>query len=366
MEPEGRIRGRGAAENPAGRFERLAYEADPEFLEARARAAADDEAWADEEPPALRTTLYRDPTREVLAHNQSPDVGFDVSLNPYRGCEHGCVYCYARPTHEYLGLSAGLDFESKIFVKHDAPALLRRELMKRSWRPRTIAISGVTDAYQPAERRLGVTRGCLEVLAEFRNPVGIVTKSQLVARDRDVLARLAAHGAAIVSVSVTSLDPALQRAMEPRASRPDRRLAAMRALADAGVPVAVMVAPVVPGLTDHEIPRILEAAREHGASAAAWILLRLPFGVKALFDAWLSRHYPERREKVLHRVQEVRGGRLNDPRFGSRMRGEGLYAEQIEQLFDVTCRRLGLGRRTLELDASAFRRPGEGAQGSLF
>jgi len=362
---EQRIRGRGAAANPVGRFERIAYEADPEFLEARARAGADDELWGDEEPPELATTLYRDPTREVLAHNQSPDVGFETSLNPYRGCEHGCAYCYARPTHEYLGLSAGLDFESKIFVKHDAPELLRRELEKPTWRPRVIALSGVTDPYQPAERRLGLTRRCLEVLAELRNPVTIVTKSQLVARDRDLLGALAAHRAAAAALSITSLDGDLARRLEPRASRPDRRLAAVRALAEAGVPVQVMIAPVIPGLNDHEIPRILEAAREAGARGAAWILLRLPFGVKTLFADWLERHFPERRSKVLNRVQEVRGGRMNDPRFGSRMRGEGVHARQIEAVFDLSCRRLGLARRGPALETGAFRRPG-GRQLDLF
>lgn len=355
-------RGRGTAESPTGRFERLAYEPDGDFRDFEAaREAADPTA-----PPPLATELFRDPTRTVLASNESPDVGFDTSLNPYRGCEHGCSYCYARPTHEYLGLSAGLDFETKIFVKTDAPDLLRRELEKPGWTPRVIALSGVTDAYQPAERRLRLTRRCLEVLAAFRNPVAIVTKSALVARDADLLGELARHGAASVAISVTSLDPALQRRLEPRASRPDRRLAAMRALADAGVPVSVMTAPVIPGLNDAEIPKILRAAAEHGATRAGYVMLRLPFGVKALFADWLTRHYPERREKVLHRIAEMRSGTLNDARFGSRLRGEGLYAEQIAAWFQLETRRHGLAKGWPALSTAAFRVPGRAQQLALF
>ena len=356
-----KARGRGAAGNPTARFERLAYEPDGDWLDARA-AGVD----PDDEPSALATELYRDPTRQVLAHNDSPDVGFDTSVNPYRGCEHGCSYCYARPTHEYLGLSAGLDFETRIFVKEQAPELLRRELEKPSWRPRVIALSGVTDAYQPAERKLGLTRRCLEVLAAFRNPVAIVTKSGLVARDRDLLAELARHEAASVAISVTTLDGELQRRMEPRASRPDRRLAAMRVLSDAGIPVTVMAAPIVPGLNDSEIPRILRAAAEHGATSAGYVMLRLPHGVKELFADWLERHYPDRREKVLHRVAEVRGGRLNDPRFGSRLRGEGIYAEQLRALFRLESRRVGLDRGWPTLSTAAFRVPGRPGQLGLF
>jgi len=353
----GNPRGRGAAANPTGRFERLAYEPDGDFRDAEAGGEA---------PPPLATELYRDPTRRVLATNDSPDVGFDTSLNPYRGCEHGCSYCYARPTHEYLGLSAGLDFETRIFVKQDAPELLRRELEKPGFTPRVIALSGVTDAYQPVERRLGLTRRCLEVLTAFRNPVAIVTKSALVARDRDLLAELARHGAVSVAISLTSLDPELQRRMEPRASRPDRRLAAMRSLADAGIPVTVMTAPIVPGLNDSEIPKLLRAAASHGATSASFVMLRLPHGVKELFADWLARHYPERRDKVLHRVAEMRGGKLNDPRFGSRMRGEGIYAEQLGALFRLECRRNGLARGVPALSTAAFRVPGRARQIGLF
>jgi DNA repair photolyase len=286
-------------------------------------------------------------------------------VNPYRGCTHGCAYCYARPTHEYLGFSAGLDFETRILVKEDAPELLRRALASPRWEPRVIALSGVTDAYQPVEQRLGLTRRCLEVLAEFRNPTAIVTKSRLVARDADLLRELARHGAVSVHISLTTLDPELHRRMEPRTSSPRLRLEAIEALARAGVPVGAMLGPVIPGLTDHEIPAVLAAAAAAGAGFASWILLRLPFGVAPLFEAWLERHYPERKGKVLQRVREVRDGRLNDPRFGSRMRGEGLYAGQIAALFELSCRRAGLGRRGPALSTRAFRRPG-GAQLGLF
>jgi DNA repair photolyase len=347
------IKGRGSAENPPNRFERLRYLEDAEARE------------DDEEPAHPRTLYLRDPSRTILATNESPDVGFDASVNPYRGCEHGCVYCYARPTHEYLGFSAGLDFETRILVKEDAPELLRRTLASPRFEPRVIALSGVTDPYQPVERRLGLTRRCLEVLVEFRNPTAIVTKSRLVARDADLLGELARHEAVSVHVSLTSLDPELQRRMEPRASSPRLRLEAIEALARAGIPVGALLGPVIPGLTDHEIPAILAAAAGAGAGFASWILLRLPHGVAPLFEAWLERHQPERKAKVLHRIQELRGGRLNDPRFGSRMRGEGLHSEQIESLFALAARRAGLARRGPVLSTRAFRRPG-GAQLALF
>lgn len=344
-------RGRGAADNPKNRFLPIAVERDE---------------WTFAEDPAPETILLRDSSRSALTTNDSPDVGFDVSLNPYRGCEHGCSYCYARPTHEYLGFSAGLEFETRILVKEDAPRLLREELMRPSWKPQPIAISGVTDAYQPAERRLKVTRACLEVLTEFRNPVVVVTKSHLVTRDVDLLGELAADQAAKVTLSVTSLDPELARRMEPRAAAPARRLDAISRLAGAGIPTGVMVGPIVPGLTDHELPAILEAAAEAGASTASFIVLRLPFGVKELFTEWLKRNYPERRDKVLGRVKEVRSGRLNDARFGSRMRGEGPYAEQIRAMFEVTARRLGLDRSGAPLSTASFRPVAPGGQGDLF
>jgi DNA repair photolyase len=338
------LRGRGAAENPKNRFEEIEVLPDPEAPE--------------DERPAPATRFYRDASRTAIATNDSPDVGFSASLNPYRGCEHGCVYCYARPTHEYLGFSAGLDFETRIMVKRDAPALLRKELTAPSWKPQVVAISGVTDAYQPVERRLRLTRACLEVFAEFRNPVAIVTKNHLVTRDADLLSDLARHRAAAVFVSVTTLDPVLARTMEPRASAPSRRLDAIARLASAGVPVGVLIAPVIPGLTEHEIPAILAAAREAGARHAGRVMLRLPLGVKDLFDRWLERHAPGKKKKVLGRIREIRGGDLNDPAFGSRMRGQGPLADQIHQLFSATCLRLGIPERGPELSIESFRRPG--------
>ncbi|UCE87490.1 MAG: PA0069 family radical SAM protein [Deltaproteobacteria bacterium] len=349
--PSPPIRGRGAAGNPANRFEPLAIELDA--------------AESGRGGPGPATEFLRDPSRSIVATNDSPDVGFDASVNPYRGCEHGCTYCYARPGHEYLGYSAGLDFESRILVKERAPELLRRALAAPGWRPRSVALSGVTDCYQPVERRLCITRRCLEVLAEFRNPVAVVTKSSLVTRDLDVLGELARFDACSVAVSVTTLDAALARAMEPRAPRPALRLAAIERLAAAGVPVGVMIAPVIPGLTDHELPQIAEAAARAGARFAGTILLRLPFGLAEQFERWLARHVPERRRKVMQRVRAMRGGRLNDPRFGSRMRGSGIFAEQIQLLHRMACRRAGLATRGPELSCAAFRRPA-GPQLELF
>ena len=341
------IKGRGAAHNPPNRFERIHVEPD--------------EDWNPEENAAPRTQFFRDASQTFINYNDSPDIGFAASINPYRGCEHGCIYCYARPTHEYLGFSAGLDFESRIMVKEDGPELLRRELSSPKWRPQVLAMSGVTDCYQPVERKLGITRRCLEVLAEFRNPVGIVTKNHLVTRDLDLLAELARHQAAVVFVSITTLDAALAAKLEPRASLPAHRLDAVRALAQAGVPVNVMVAPVIPAITDHEMPRILEAAAAAGANSAAYVLLRLPHAVAPLFENWVERHFPERKEKVLNRIRELRGGKLNDANFGSRMTGQGIFAEQIEKMFEVTCRRAGLPQKQMPLSTAAFRRPA-GAQ----
>jgi DNA repair photolyase len=299
-----------------------------------------------------------DASRSVIATNQSPDVGFDASLNPYRGCEHGCIYCYARPTHETLGLSAGLDFETQIMVKEDAPRLLRRELTSPRWVPKTIAMSGVTDAYQPAERRLRVTRRCLEVLVEFRNPVAIITKNVLVARDRDLYSELAQFQAAGVFVSVTSLDPVLARKLEPRASKPALRLQAIRELTEAGVPVGVMVAPVIPGLTDHEIPSILEACAEAGAIAAGYQPVRLPLGVANLFETWLEQHFPDRKEKILRRIRSVHGGVYMNGTFGVRMSGQGQWADSIRSLFLMARGRAGLAKPFPKLSTAAFRRPG--------
>jgi DNA repair photolyase len=345
------IRGRGAAANPANRFELLHYESD-----------GDPQAPPE---PSSPTRFYRDHARCILTHNDSPDVGFETSINPYRGCEHGCIYCYARPTHEFLGFSAGLDFETKILVKEDAPILLRKELSSSKWQPKVVAISGVTDPYQPIERRLGLTRRCLEVFAEFRNPVGVVTKNHLVVRDGDLLGELARHQAAAVFLSITTLDSELARRMEPRASQPSGRLAAIEELTRAGVPVGVFVAPVIPGLTDHEMPAILEAAARAGAVCAGFVLLRLPHGLGSLFEQWLTEHYPARRDKVLSRLREMHGGEVYDARFGTRMTGEGVLSEQIAALFDMGCRRAGISRRSPALSTSSFRRPG-GTQLLLF
>lgn len=318
----------------------------------------------DEEAPAPQTVYLRDPTRQILARNQSPDVPFDVSVNPYRGCQHGCVYCFARPTHEYLGFSAGLDFETKILVKEDAPKLLRSALLSPRHEPRLLGLSGVTDPYQPVEARLRITRGILEVLAEFRHPVGVITKNFLVTRDIDLLAQLAEHRAVSVKISITTLDAALQRRMEPGTSRPSRRLAAVERLASAGVPVGVMVAPIIPGLTDHEVPAILEAAASAGAQDAGRVLLRLPHGLKALFDEWLEAHFPERREKVMNRLRALHDGQLYRSGFGHRQRGRGVFAEQIAAHFDIFRRRAGLAASGPEVSSAAFRRPG--AQLALF
>lgn len=503
------IRGRGASENPPNRFEQIEIERSD---------------WTDEDP-LPETRFLRDKTRSIIAYNDSPDVGFDASVNPYRGCEHGCVYCvdadtlilladgstrpiseirvgdeiygtrrrghhrryvrtrvrahwatdrtayrvtladgtelvasgdhrfltwrgwkhvtgadqgrlrrphltpndrmlgigrsfirrkrdiegravrsvtdlrvrsieplgetramfdittgtsdfiadgvvshncYARPNHEFLGMSAGLDFETRILVKEDAPALLRKELSSPKWKPQVLALSGVTDPYQPIERRLKITRGCLEVLAEARNPVGIITKRDLVTRDIDLLGELASHDAAAVTVSVTTLDRELQRVMEPRASVPERRLEAIRRLSAAGIPVGVNVAPVIPGLTDHELPAILEAAAEAGAIRAGFIMLRLPHGVAELFETWLGQHLPDRRDKVLNRLLDLRGGRLYRAGFGQRMRGEGPFAQQVQRMFAISCDRLGLERKHTRLSTAAFRRPLATPQLGLF
>ena len=341
MSHSAEARGRGAAENPRNRFAELAYEADPE------------EACL----AGPRTQFFKDDAQSIISYTESPDVGFSASLNPYRGCEHGCAYCYARPTHEYLGFSGGLDFESKIMVKERAADLLRKELSSKSWKPQPLAMSTVTDCYQPVERRLELTRRCLEVLAEFRQPVGIITKNHLVTRDIDLLKKLAAHDAALVHLSITTLDGELAKKLEPRASSPSRRLAAVRELTEAGIPVEVLMAPCIPGLTDHEMPALCAAVREAGAIEISFIPLRLPLVVAPLFEEWLERHLPGSKEKVLNRVRSIRGGKLNDSRFGSRMRGEGFYAEQMAQLFAVAKRKAGFKSNGFSLSAASFRVP---------
>lgn len=326
----GRRRGRGAISNRAGRFE--AWERE-----------ADDDGWGTLE--ALRegpdTVFIRDTSRSILAHNQSPDVPFDRSINPYRGCEHGCVYCFARPSHAYLGFSPGLDFETRILFKPAAAALLRRELARPGYRCATIVLGANTDPYQPVERRLGITRDVLEVLGECRHPVGIITKSALIERDLDLLAHMARDRLVQVSVSVTTLDRELTRRMEPRATAPHRRLEAIRRLSEAGVPVTVLVAPVIPALNDRELETLLAEAHGAGARSASYVLLRLPLEIKDLFQEWLDTHYPLKAGRVMSRVRDTRDGRLYDPTFGKRMRGSGEYAALIAKRFRLACRRLG-------------------------
>jgi DNA repair photolyase len=344
MEPTS-TSGRGTTANPVNRYESFHVEA----------LADDDRDPA--EAGASPTLFFRDVSRSVLAENSSPDVGFRFSLNPYRGCEHGCTYCYARPSHEYLGFSAGLDFERKIMVKDDAPDLLRAAFRSPRWEPQVVALSGNTDCYQPVERRLELTRRCLEVFLEFRNPVSAITKSALVARDADLFAALAEHRAAHVFASITTLDPELARRLEPRAATPERRLEAVAKLSAAGVPVGVMVAPIIPGLNDAEIPRILAAAADAGARSAGWVLLRLAKPLDTLFERWLAEHYPDRKARVLNHIRETRDGRLSDSAFGQRMRGTGQYALQIASLFAVAARKRGLDGTLPALSAAAFRRP---------
>jgi len=345
-------RARGSADNPPNRFE--------------AQWIQLDEPLRDDDGNLIepRTMFLRDDTQAILTYNDSPDIMFKVGCSPYRGCEHGCAYCYARPTHEYLGFSAGLDFETRIMVKERAPALLREALSKRSWHPQPVAMSGITDVYQPIERRLGLTRRCLEVFVEFRCPVGIVTKNHLVTRDIDLLRELARFNAVNVSISITTLDAELSKVLEPRASRPSRRLEAVRELSEAGVHVTVLTAPIIPGLNDHEIPALLKAAARAGARGAGYTIVRLPLGVAPLFELWLERHRPGEKEKVLGRIREMRGGKLYKADFGSRMRGEGPLADQIKALFEVSKRKAGFAGDSLavnnvtsNLSTAHFRRP---------
>lgn len=333
--------------NRTGRFESLTLE-------------RVDDGWgiADEPLPPLETTVQAEPPASVITRNNSPDIPFEQSINPYRGCETACVYCYARPSHEYLGLSAGLDFETRLFYKRNVAALLREELNRRSYRPSPINLGANTDPYQPIERRFGITRSILEVLAESHHPVTIVTKHSLVVRDLDVLSQLAAEHLVKVFVSVTTLDDELKRRMEPRAASPKARLAAIGKLAGAGIPVGVMYAPVVPAINDHELEAVLEASAAAGASTAGYVLLRLSGAVRDLFFEWLDLHFPDRAQKVRHRIQELRGGRDNDPRFGHRMRGQGPWAELLRRRFDAACRKHGLGSgRAAPLTTALFRPP---------
>jgi len=342
------VHGRGASWSPANRFEKLHIDLNDLDVV--------DVPVGTEERPRRGTQYFHDGTKSIITRNNSPDVGFETSLNPYRGCEHGCIYCYARPTHEYLGFSAGLDFESKIMVKTNAPELMLAELESPRWQPQTLVMSGVTDPYQPIERKLLITRGCLKVLAKFRNPVAIITKNRLVARDIDLLRDLAARNAVAVNISVTSLDSNLQRVLEPRTSSPQARLDAIQELRSAGIPTGVMVAPIIPGLTDHEVPKIMDACAKAGAQFAGYTIVRLPWAVAPLFEHWLEEHFPDRKEKVLGRIRDLRGNRLNNSKWHTRMTGEGIFAEQIASMFAVSCRRNRMLARP-KLSCASFQRP---------
>jgi DNA repair photolyase len=350
---------RGAVTNPPNRFERIHVVPDPDAT------PQDLGIEGDEVETGPSTQFFDDSTETILAYNDSPDVPFSYGVNPYRGCEHGCAYCYARAYHDYLGWSSGIDFETKIMVKRRAPELLRRELSSPKWQPQVIAFSGATDCYQPAERVFKLTRQCLDVLLELRNPVGVITKNLLVTRDVDLLAQFAGWNGVMVNLTITTLDATLSGQLEPRAARSEARLRAIRTLADAGVPVGVMVAPVIPGLTDHEVPAILDAAAKAGACSAGYLVLRLPHAVKDVFLSWLDTHVPSKKDRVLSRIREMRGGELNSPEWVTRFRGEGVYAQHISELFKVARRRSGLDWAFPELAVDQFRRPG-GQQLALF
>ena len=345
-------RGRSARLNPPNRFEPLHVDPDPAELDK-------------EELRQVDTQYLADTTSSILSKNESPDVPFTYSLNPYRGCEHGCIYCYARPSHEYLGFSAGLDFETKILVKKDAPDLLSAALQKPSWKSEVVSLSGNTDPYQPVERQMELSRGCLKVFLAHRNPVSIITKSGLITRDLDLLGELAALNLVHVTLSITSLRNEVIGAMEPRTARPALRLQTVEKLSAADVPVGVMVAPVIPGLTDEELPEIIEAAAHCGASTASYAICRLPEPVDELFIDWLEHHFPRRKKKVLNRVRALRGGKLTDGRYGNRMHGQGKWAAMLRQLFRVQCRRLGLNQAPTSLSTEHFR-PLRGGQLDLW
>ena len=349
-------KGRGATINPEGRFE------------SRVRESIDDgwDTQPDEELPKLETTVTEEIAKSIIARNESPDVGFNQSINPYRGCEHGCIYCYARPTHAYLNLSPGLDFETKLFAKVNAAELLREELSHPGYQCDVIALGANTDPYQPIEREFRITRQILEVLAECEHPVGIATKSSMVERDLDLLTPMAQQRLAHVFVSITTLDHEIARRLEPRAAAPQRRLQTIKTLSEAGVPCGVLVAPVIPVLTDSAVEKVLEAAREAGATMAGYVLLRLPYEVKDLFKAWLEEHYPLKASHVMSRVRDMRGGKEYDSEFGSRMRGEGKFAELLAKRFKVACQRLGFNRNRESLDTARFRPPQRDGQLALF
>ena len=357
--PSARFVGRGSNLAPANRFETTRHEPDYEQL------AADDVVIAGER--RLPTVFLPDNAASLIRENDSPDIPFRYSINPYRGCEHGCAYCYARPTHETLGMNAGIDFESKVLVKHDAVKLLRKELNRKSWQCEPIMISGVTDCYQPAEREHKLTRGILEVMLEAHQPVCLITKNALVTRDIDLFTAMAAKRLVGVALSCTTLDAELVRTLEPRTATPQARLRAIRELSAAGVPVRAMLAPIIPGLTDNEIPALMTAVKEAGARGVGFTMLRLPLAVAPIFQAWLLEHRPQAAERIEALIREMRGGKLNDANFGSRMRGRGAYAEGIAQTFEVFAHKLKLDTPWEELDCSQFRPPElSRGQGRLF
>jgi DNA repair photolyase len=346
FDPNAPVPGRGASHNPKNRFDEISITPDYEHLE-----------YAEDIFIAPKTQFFKDSTKTIVAKNDSPDIGFTYSINPYRGCEHGCAYCYARPTHEFLSLSAGLDFESKIFVKEQAPELLEDHLRAANWQPQIICFSGVTDCYQPAERHLRLTRACLEVLCQYKNPASIITKNALVLRDLDVFQEMQKFGGIAVMLSITTLDNDLCSKMEPRTSRPAARLRAVETLAKAGIKVGVNAAPMISGLTDHELPKILEAAASAGATFAGYTNVRLPYAVAPLFTRWLEEHFPDRKDKVLSHIRSMRDGKLNDPNFGSRMRGTGALAENMRQMFKIYCEKFRLNKTLFELNTADFIRP---------
>jgi DNA repair photolyase len=348
------LHGRGARTNVSGRFEAYARE-------------AFDDGWGGEEVTRIETIVTPELAKSIIQTNQSPDISFDQSINPYRGCEHGCIYCYARPNHAYVGLSPGLDFETKLFFKPNAAALLEQEFARPRYKPKTIMLGGVTDIYQPIEREHRITCSLLEVMERWGHPVSLITKSQLVMRDVDILERLAKRGLAKAAISVTTLERRIARVMEPRAAAPHRRIEAIRALAQAGVPVTVMVAPIVPAINDSEIEAILEESAKAGATSAGYVMLRLPREIATLFREWLEVHFPDRAARVMALVRQMRGGRDYDAEWGKRQRGQGPYAKLIADRFAAACRRLGLDKPRLPLDVSQFKAPPRpGAQQDLF
>lgn len=341
-----KIKGRGSQLNLPNRFEKVYIDTSEVY-----------EEYSDEKNRKIETEFFKDNSKSILVKNESPDLGAGFSINPYRGCEHGCVYCYARPTHEYLGFSSGLDFETKIMVKHEAPALLVKEFSKKSWIPQPVFFSGNTDCYQPVEKKLEITRKCLGVFLNFRNPVAVITKNALVQRDLDILKELSGLDLVRVVISITTLRKELQRKMEPRTSSPSKRLQTIKILSSNGIPTAVNVAPVIPGLTDEEIPDILRSASENGAKYAGRVLLRLPHSVKELFSIWIRKEFPDRADKILNRIMELRGGKLYDSNYGTRLTGEGIWADTINNLFESNCRKFGLNTDRSPMQLNLFKVP---------